>query len=335
MTGMKEFRGMHLVENPSNDPYYNLAFEEFLFHKAERENRGFAMLWINAPAVVVGRFQNTRGEVNAAEAASRDIAVVRRITGGGAVYHDFGNLNYTFVFPQDEGEPHEFARFAEPIVSALGSMGLRAKVDGRNDMTTVEGGKKISGTAQHASKSAILHHGTILFDVDLEILQLLLTVDPAKFTSKGLPSIRSRVTNIRKLLKTPMSMPEFRETIRSHLNLPDEKLSSGELALVEQLAKEKYRTWEWNWGKSPAFTERKEKRFSWGRLEVQFDVHGGVVRECRIFGDFFGEGAEIVENALAGVAYKEDAIQNALRPLPLVRCFTGASEDEVLSFFCG
>lgn len=325
---------MHYVENFSNDPTYNLAFEESLFHKAERENRAFASLWINGPSIIIGRFQNARGEVNQAEAESRGVTVVRRITGGGAVYHDFGNLNYTFIVPRTEETKLGFSDFAAPIISALSSLGVKAEISGRNDILSSKAGEKISGTAQHTSKSAILHHGTILFDADLDILQKVLNVDPSKFQSKGCASVRARVTNIRGLMDSPLSIGEFRNKIREYLDLPDEAPSPQEIAGAEQLAEQKYRTWDWNWGKSPAFTERREFRFPWGKVEAMFDVREGIIADCRIFGDYFGEGADAVETALCGVHYKESAMRAALQPLPLDRCFTGAQPTEVLSFFC-
>lgn len=326
---------MRYVENLSNDPCYNLAFEECLFRKAERENRAFASLWINGPSIIIGRFQNARGEVNQAEAESRNILVVRRITGGGAVYHDFGNLNYTFIIPRSEETRLDFADFAEPIVAALHSLGVEAQVSGRNDILSRENGGKISGTAQHASKAAILHHGTILFDADLDAMQKVLNADPSKFQSKGCASIRARVTNIRSLMASPPSIGEFRQKIREYLNIPDEAAAPQELEEAEKLARQKYRTWEWNWGESPDFTERRESRFPWGKMEAMLDVREGVIQTCRIFGDYFGEGADAVEAALQGVPYRGNAMRDALRVLPLARYFAGARPDEVLSFFCG
>ncbi len=325
---------MHFIDSSSYDPCYNLAYEEVLFRKAEREGRAFASLWNNSPAVIVGRYQNARAEVDVSLIEARGIALVRRITGGGAVYQDLGNLNYTFVVPRREGESHDFARFGETIVAALAGVGVSVACGGRNDIATTCEGKKISGTAQHASKAAVLHHGTLLFDVDLDLLGQVLTADPAKFESKALPSVRSRVANIKELLSAPMSMSEFRERIRACLDLPEETLSPEELREVDRLAEEKYRTWEWNWGKSPAFTERKKRRFSWGSVEALFDVQNGVIANCRFFGDFFGAGTEDVEKALTGLAYKAEDIRKALRPLPLDRCFAGADENEVLSLLC-
>ena len=323
---------MYFIEGQSHDPAYNLALEEYLYRSVNEGHPGYFLLWQNAPSIIVGRFQNTAQEVNRPFVEERGIHVVRRISGGGAVYHDLGNVNYSFIVPNDEGTPFDFARHARPVIDALAKLGVEAESGGRNDLLI--DGRKFSGSAQHMDRRRLLHHGTLLFDSDLSILEQALSVDEEKFTSKGFKSVRSRVTNILPMLPEPISVEEFIDALRGALSGTEtSSLDEAQLSEIRGLRDEKYATWEWNWGASPEFTERKARRFPWGKVEALLNVKEGVIRQARFYGDYFGtENREEIERLLEGRVYKEDALREALEGFPLERSFKGAGTEEFLTF---
>ena len=323
---------MYFIEGQSHDPAYNLALEEYLYRSVNEGHPGYFLLWQNAPSIIVGRFQNTAQEVNRPFVEERGIHVVRRISGGGAVYHDLGNVNYSFIVPNDEGTPFDFARHARPVIDALAKLGVEAESGGRNDLLI--DGRKFSGSAQHMDRRRLLHHGTLLFDSDLSILEQALSVDEEKFTSKGFKSVRSRVTNILPMLPEPISVEEFIDALRGALSGTDtSSLDEAQLSEIRRLRDEKYATWEWNWGASPEFTERKVHRFPWGKVEALLNIKEGVIRQARFYGDYFGsENREEIERLLEGRFYREDALREALEGFPLERSFKGAGTEEFLTF---
>ncbi len=323
---------MYFIEGQSHDPAYNLALEEHLYRSVNEGHPGYFLLWQNAPSIIVGRFQNTAQEVNRPFVEERGIHVVRRISGGGAVYHDLGNVNYSFIVPNDEGTPFDFARHARPVIDALAKLGVEAESGGRNDLLI--DGRKFSGSAQHMDRRRLLHHGTLLFDSDLSILEQALSVDEEKFTSKGFKSVRSRVTNILPMLPEPISVEEFIDALRGALSGTDtSSLDEAQLSEIRRLRDEKYATWEWNWGASPEFTERKARRFPWGKVEALLNIKEGVIRQARFYGDYFGaENREEIERLLEGRFYREDALREALEGFPLERSFKGAGTEEFLTF---
>ena len=323
---------MYFIEGQSHDPAFNLALEEHLYRSVDEGHPGYFLLWRNDPSIIVGRFQNTAQEVNRPFIEERGINVVRRISGGGAVYHDLGNVNYSFIVPNDEGAPFDFARHARPVIDALAKLGVAAESGGRNDL--VIDGRKFSGSAQHMDRRRLLHHGTLLFDSDLSVLEQALNVDEEKFTSKGFKSVRSRVTNILPMLPKPISVSEFIDALRSSLSgTGTYSLDETHVAAIHRLRDEKYATWEWNWGASPEFTERKVRRFPWGKVEALLNVKEGVIRQARFYGDYFGaENREEIERALEGRLYREDALRKTLEGFPLERSFKGASTEEFLAF---
>lgn len=229
---------MYYIEGRSHDPTFNLAMEEYLYRSVEPGHPGYFLLWQNEPSIIVGRFQNTAQEVNRTFAEEHRIHIVRRISGGGAVYHDLGNLNYTFIVPNDDGNPFDFARHALPIVNALEKLGVKAEFNSRNDLAI--DGKKFSGSAQHMDRKRLLHHGTLLFDSDLSVLARALNVDDEKFTSKGFKSVRSRVTNILPHLPVPLSMDGFIAALRNSLSGTEARsLSNEETKAIMTLRKKK------------------------------------------------------------------------------------------------
>lgn len=274
---------MRYLYNPSTNPYFNLAAEEFLLRETSGE---IFMLWQNQPCIVVGKNQNTLAEINEAYVREKGIAVVRRQTGGGAVFHDLGNVNYTFIV-NDAQSLFDFKRFCRPVISALSALGVTAEFSGRNDMTC--GGKKFSGNAQCRWQSRVMHHGTILVDASMTDLSLALRVNSKKFTDKSVSSVASRVTNLSAHFRAPLSAKELIDHIFSHVAAPAalEGFTPAEEEQIARLAKEKYETWDWNFGRSPAYRFQNEKKFPAGLVQVGFDVKDGVICAISVWGDFF------------------------------------------------
>lgn len=324
------------IQNDSTDPRYNLALEEYVFKHLKLEE-DFIMLWQNEPSVIVGKNQNTVEEINVDYVEQHGIHVVRRSTGGGAVYHDLGNLNYTFITKAD-GTGIDFRKFTQPVIRVLNSLGVPAEFNSRNDIAIR--GKKFSGNAQRVYKNRVLHHGTIMFNSKLEDVHNVLKVKAEKFKSKSVKSVRSRVTNISDYLPEPITIDEFKKLLLERLFLEQDSpkreyvLTEEDQAEIREMMEEKYANWEWNYGYSPKFNYEKTDRFDGGTLQVRLNVVKGIIEECKIYGDFFGvEDVRDVENRLKGVRYDRAAIQEALQGVDLEPYFGGITRDELLSCF--
>lgn len=316
------------LETHSQNPYYNLAFEEYVL--CHRTQGDYLLLWQNDNTIVVGQNQNTEAEINRAFVEQHHINVVRRSTGGGAVYHDLSNLNYSFI--TDVGDDGiSIRRFTEPVVAALRSLGLNAEASGRNDIL-VEG-RKVSGTAQRRHGGRILHHGTLLFDANPGMVAGALNVDPEKFRSKSTKSVRSRIGNIRDFLPNDMELPAFWAYLKDALSgggLTPGALSAGELAEVDRLKREKYDTWEWNYGRSPKFNVRCKRYWDGGCLEANVSIANGVITDVRFFGDFLSVcGLEELVERLKGVAFRPEDVGAVLNDSPVGELFGGITADEV------
>ncbi len=327
---------MLYIQNDSTDPRYNLALEEYVFKHLKFEE-DFIMLWQNEPSVIVGKNQNTVEEINVDYVEQHGIHVVRRSTGGGAVYHDLGNLNYTFITKAD-GTGIDFRKFTQPVIRVLNSLGVPAEFNSRNDIAIR--GKKFSGNAQRVYKNRVLHHGTIMFNSKLEDVHNVLKVKAEKFKSKSVKSVRSRVTNISDYLPEPITIDEFKKLLLERLFLEQDSpkreyvLTEEDQAEIREMMEEKYANWEWNYGYSPKFNYEKTDRFDGGTLQVRLNVVKGIIEECKIYGDFFGvEDVRDVENRLKGVRYDRAAIQEALQGVDLEPYFGGITRDELLSCF--
>ena len=299
------------------DPAVNLALEEVLFQRLGPGFPGCFLLWQNGPSVIVGRHQNAWEEVDRAWLAERGVPVVRRNTGGGAVYHDLGNLNFSFMEYAPERSRVDFARYLEPVCAALARLGVTARLTGRNDLEA--GGRKISGSAQSLRGGRVLHHGTLLVDLDFEDMVAALSVDPEKYRSKGVASVRARVTNICECWRPGSTMEELRAALAACCapgsvprDVPEDALREA-----ERLAEAKYRTWEWNFGRSPLL-----------------DVRKGIIESCRIHGDFFA-AADVgeLEARLAGVRDEPQALEEALRGVDWEACFSGCDAEVMQNFF--
>lgn len=317
----------------STDPAYNLALEDTLFAQLQEEAEGYFLLWQNKPSIIVGRHQNSHEEINAELRQRYDLPVVRRQTGGGAVYHDLGNLNFSFLIPDSQHGPLDFARFLRPIADVLRDFAINVNLSSRNDMTVA--GKKISGSAQLRNKKGILHHGTLLVSLDLDMLGAVLTGAPDKFLSKGIASVRSRVTNLLEHAPADFSLEILKKALFSHCAQSMGQLRPEVHAAALSLATKKYSTWEWNFGASPPFSHQWRQRFTWGALEVCFSVVGGHIRSCRLFGDYFSQAdASEVEQACLGLPYQREILHNTLKKLDLELYFSGCDPAEVLDFLC-
>ena len=298
---------MIYLESKSRDPYFNLALEEYVFEKLD-QNEEYFMLWQNDNTIVVGKYQNTAQEINQAFVDENHIRVARRLSGGGAVYHDKGNLNFTFIVSEkDHGL--QFSQFIQPVIRALAKLGIHAEFTGRNDITI--DGKKISGNSQYVKRGRIMHHGCILVDSNLTNVSEALRPKEAKFESKSAKSVASRVTTINACSPKEITVDVFKKTLADEVlqggGAREYTLSDAEIEEIEKLADEKYRTWEWNYGKSGNYNYEKSQRYDFGTVEIYATVREGILQEVKIHGDFFGNG-EIsdLEAALKGEALDEN-----------------------------
>lgn len=314
------------------DPYFNLAAEEYVLKNFERDS---FMLWRNEPAIIVGKHQNTLAEINQEYVKENMIKVVRRLSGGGAVFHDLGNLNFTFIASGENHQLVDFRKFTQPILEVLQKLKIEARFEGRNDLTI--DGRKFSGNAEHVHKNRVLHHGTLLFSSQMADLSSALKVDPDKFQDKAVKSVRSRVTNISEHLKTPLSVLEFRDLVLKHVmeSTPGAELYSftqDDIAAISRLRDEKYITWEWNFGYSPKYNFRKTVKTNGGKLEVTLEVVNGTIEKARFFGDYFNKLDPVdIEQALTGTLHNETAIRERLKDFEIPDYFLKISSEELIT----
>lgn len=321
---------MRYIDNLNTDAYFNLASEEYLLKHTDEE---YFMLWRNEFCIVVGKNQNTLSEINLDYITENSIKVVRRLTGGGAVFHDLGNINFTFIV-NDGQSFNDFQKFVEPIIEVLSELGVKAEFSGRNDLL-IEG-KKFSGNAQCKYKNRVMHHGTLLFSSSMADLSKALVSKPIKFVDKSVKSIRSRVTNISDHLKdNPMNVLEFKEAIFNHLAVKEdaniEVFNEEELGIITKLREEKYSTWDWNFGKSPKYNFKEEKKFKGGTIESNIDVKLGIINDIKIFGDFFGkEDIGNLEDKLKGIKHEKAAVIEALKEVDMSNYISNVTKEDFL-----
>ena len=305
---------MKYIDWKETDPQINLAFEEYVFNQMDQDQSYF-LLWQNDNAVIVGKHQNTIEEINQEYIRENDIKVVRRLSGGGAVYHDLGNLNFTFIVNDRGREQFDFQTFTRPLVEALKTLGVNAEFNSRNDIAI--DGKKFSGNSQYAKRGRILHHGTILFNSNLATIQSALKVKKDKIESKGIKSVKSRVANITDYLDETYTMEDFKAALLKAMfandNLEKITLSNEEIQAIEQLKTEKYATWDWNYGKSPQYNLRKERKCDFGLITVLLQVEKGEIKDLHFYGDYFGNGdIQELEALFVGVKPSEAALSKVL-----------------------
>ncbi len=323
---------MKYILNSSTDPYYNLALEEYCLKNVDMDEDYF-LLWQNAPSIIVGKNQNTFEEINPKFVDENSIHVARRISGGGAVYHDYGNLNFTFVANIEDAATVDFKKYAMPIIEALKTLGINADLSGRNDITI--DGKKISGNAQRMYRKKLMQHGTLLFDVNIHDLVDSLNVKMDKITSKGIKSVRSRVTNIKEHLDREIDIKDFWELIHQYLSEDGRSeeilLTDDEKAEIKKMRDQRFSTWDWNYGVSPKFDIVNEKRFPGGKIEFAAEVKEGVIESIRFFGDYLGiRPVDEVEESLSGQKFEIDSVRTRLEQFSLGEYFGKITLDELL-----
>ncbi|MGI6093894.1 MAG: lipoate--protein ligase [Lachnospiraceae bacterium] len=325
---------MKYIETGKTDPYYNLAFEEYVLTRCRDDD--YIILWQNENTIVMGLHQNPYEEINLEKAEEKQVNIVRRITGGGCVYHDLGNLNYSYITQWDEEQGADIGKLVMPVVEAFQKLGLHIEVQGRNDLLL--DGKKISGSAQALIKNRLLQHGTLLIHSDLEFLSEVLRVSKDKFQSKSTKSVRSRVTNIQNYVGEPLKIEKVKELLRNSWNqhgpLEFVRLDETALAEIEKLAEQKYRSREWNYSRSPKFAYKNRKRFPGGTVEVHLDVADGRIRQCVINGDFLSlQSVAPVEDKLKDVIYEKEEVAKVLQKLELQKYFGSIRLEELIACF--
>ena len=324
---------IYYVSN-TNDTAFNIALEEYCFKNLRDQDEIF-LLWINEPSIIVGKYQNTIEEINTEYTREHGINVVRRISGGGAVYHDLNNLNYTIISNKDKGkEGFDFKEFSKPIIDTLAELGVKAEFTGRNDLEI--DGQKFCGNAQAYIKDRVMHHGCLLFNVEFSALANALKVSKDKIESKGVKSVRARVTNILPHLKEPITVNEFADKILGYMkkhnpNMTEYHFSEEEIEKIKERAEYK-RSWEWNYGESPEYNISRSHRFPKGKIEIYANVINSKIASIKFYGDFFGKNEELtdIENLLVDVKYTPEDVKKALENVEINNYFAGFTLDEIV-----
>lgn len=332
------------IENTSNDPHYNLAFEEYVFNEIAKdngENEGvpILLLWQNEPSVIIGRYQNTIEEINYDYISEHNVNVVRRNTGGGAVYHDLGNLNYSFIIPDVETKI-DFKTFTLPIINALRSQGIPVEQTGRNDI--VVEGKKFSGNAQQFLRKRLLHHGTIMYDVDTEAVAAALNVKAGKFRSKATKSVKSRVTNLKPYFDAKSeggsrieNVDDFKQLLiqwfMKEYEFKEMKLTDEQLNDIRKLKESKYDTHEWTFEKSPEADVIRGDYFRCGYVEFHFVIRQHVISSVKLVGDFFASrDIGELEDMLEGYEYTPEVLLDVLGSADLTSFLGDVTAEELV-----
>lgn len=317
----------------TTDPAWNLAAEQYVFDALPRD-RTYFMLWQNDNAIIIGKHQNAAAEIDQQFVRENGVQVVRRLSGGGAVYHDMGNLNFTFIADAGSMESINFKLFCQPVVAALAALGVQAEVNGRNDMTI--NGQKFSGNSQYLKEGRVMHHGTIMFDSDLDRVAQALHVDQEKIAAKGVVSVRSRVTTVRQHMPHPVELEEFRRVLLDNIlaQQPGEEyvFTEEDKSQIARLREQRYATWEWNYGQSRECEMTRQKRFpACGGVEAHLSTDRGVIRYIAFTGDFFSVvEPKVLAEKLAGVRLEEQSLRDALAQEDAGRYFSGLKNEELI-----
>ncbi|MDY3373977.1 MAG: lipoate--protein ligase [Terrisporobacter othiniensis] len=326
---------MLLINNTSTNAYFNLAMEEYFLKNTTED---VFMLWRNESAIIVGKNQNTLSEINYEYVKENNIKVVRRQSGGGAVFHDLGNINFTFISCNDNSFS-DFKRFTMPIIECLEDLNIHAEFSGRNDLLIDN--QKFSGNAQYNYKNKVMHHGTLLFSSQINDLSSALKVKPSKFEGKGVKSVKSRVTNISNHLKKSMTVLEFKDYLMNFINNKDEnnhfyELSDHDINEINKLVDEKYSTWHWNFGHSPKYSLNNEVKYPGGNIEFSLNVDKGIINEIKFFGDFLGKkDVSNIEDLLKNVMHNESSIKSTLNNIDINDYFLNCNIDILVDGIMG
>ncbi|WP_203265968.1 lipoate--protein ligase [Streptococcus uberis] len=323
---------MKYIVNKSNNPAYNIALEAYAFRELLSEDEIF-ILWINEPAIIIGKHQNTIQEINKEYIDAHGIHVARRLSGGGAVYHDLNNLNYTIISNKSEEGAFDFKTFSQPVIETLADLGVKAEFTGRNDLEI--NGKKFCGNAQAYYKGRMMHHGCLLFDVDMTVLGDALKVSKDKIESKGIKSVRARVTNIIDELPEKITVNEFSDKILAKMketypDMTEYVLSEDELAKIQKSADDQFGNWDWVYGKAPEYTIERNVRYPAGKINTFANVEKSVIKNIKIYGDFFGiKDVQDIEELLVGTRYENKDVLEKLKTIDTTQYFSGMTVEEV------
>ncbi len=318
------------ILNEFTSPSFNLALEEYLLNNFTESE--IIMLWRNEPSVIIGKNQNAYAEIDAEYIKQNNITVVRRLTGGGAVFHDLGNINYTLISDYYSESFGDFSRLATPICEFLSQFGVSATLSGRNDITV--NGLKISGTAQTVKNGRNLAHGTLLYDADISALSKALRPNIKKLEDKAVRSVKSRVTNIKKLCQIKLSAEHFMKALADYFLKSKDcelyPLSDTDIEAIKKIEQEKYSKWEWNFGFSPDFSLKTEEKYPFGIVECHLNTHDGRICDIRFFGDFFGnKSIEALEAELKNVRFEREEILARLKSIAVSDYIGGINENEL------
>jgi len=316
---------MIYIDTKSTDPYYNFACEVYFSTERTFEDDVF-LIWHTTPFLIIGRFQNALEEIDAAYAREHGIGVARRLSGGGTCYLDEGGWQFSYLAPSRGNDLSiEFARFVNPVVDFLRSLGLNAALTGRNDITV--NGKKVSGNSQYRLGPYTVHHGTLLYDENMENLVRATTPKEYKITSKAIQSVRERVTNIREHLESDMTLEEFRDALAAYITDSVYEITPEDDARLRQIADERFRDPRVIFASTPKFELEKTIHTSGGTFVIGYRVEGGVIADCAISGDFFaGIGTEQICASLTGCPYTPGDVKNALGTIESALFRTTADE---------
>ena len=319
---------MLIIHLENTDPYFCLAAEEFFLKNFVED---IFIIWQSENAIVVGKHQNALGEINYPFVRDNKITVARRISGGGTVFHDFGNVNFSFIKNVKSPAEISFKQFTEPVVAALSKLGVLAINSGRNDLLV--SGKKISGNAEHVFKNRVLHHGTLLFNSDLKNLGDAIKVISGKYQSKAVQSNRSEVANISSFLKKNITVDEFIQFLLDVQLENDEnifyELNENDTQNIEVLVNEKFKTWKWNFGYSTKYLFKNEIEIEGKKLSIELNVKKGIIEDCNISGDYFSvEVAHHLQNLLQNKRHIFEDLKEIIKEIQ-----DSFSDDLIYTFF--
>ena len=319
------------IDNTSLDPCFSFALEYYLTTEKIFPDSTVAMLWRTFPTLMVGKYQNTLAEINKSYAEEKEIQIIRRMSGGGTIYTDLGGWQFSFI-TKNEGKPIGFEEYTGFMIRTLSKLGVKAEYNGRNDL--VIEGKKFSGNAQYIHNGYTVHHGSLLYATDIEEMVKSTSVNEYKIVSKGIQSVRERVTNISDHLAEPMAALDFKKAmVESFMEKQGSvyELSEEDIKRCQQLASEKFRSWEYIYGREPRFNLMRKGHFEGGNLEFRLDIQKGRIRDAGVFGDFFGIlEPDQIRQALIGCRYEKTEILQSLKKLDLENGLYKISLEEII-----
>lgn len=313
---------MNCINLESNDPYFNLAIEELLLKNSTED---YLILYVNSPSVIIGKHQTCHQEINTRFITENQIPVIRRITGGGTVYHDYGNLNFSFIKQCESGRQVDFRKYTEPVIDFLGSIGVKAEFGGKNDLKA--DGMKISGNAEHVHGSRVLHHGTLLFNASLDDMRNCIRKDKSSYSSRAVASNPTSVINLKGIINSYNEISEFTTRMFNYFLTGNVLYEPSELLILEaeSVALSKYHTWEWNWAYGPEYTFEKIFAINGKKHNCHFSVKDGVINKSIIEGS---DRMKKVSEKLTGCRHMVDDIADVFRKENI-----NLSEEEIFNFF--